>query len=157
MAGDLIDELAKVVAALERESIDYALCGGLAMAVYGRVRATVDIDLLVRPRQAAEAITVLHGLGFTIDALPMRLGNIGLEIRRVSRVDPKTGEVLSIDLLVPSSPALDGLFEDRRRLAWQGGTLWVVSRKALRQLKLLRGSGVDNDDISWLEDHEDED
>ena len=44
---DLYQELRKLIAALEEHQIDYALCGGLAMAVHDRPRATVDIDLLI--------------------------------------------------------------------------------------------------------------
>ena len=44
---DLYDELKAVLSALEKAEVPYALCGGLALAVYGHPRATVDIDLLV--------------------------------------------------------------------------------------------------------------
>ena len=44
---DLYEEMLQVVRKLEQERIDYALCGGLAMAVYDVIRATVDIDLLI--------------------------------------------------------------------------------------------------------------
>ena len=44
---DLYEEFRAVVTALEDRDIDYAVCGGLAVAVYTEPRATVDIDLLV--------------------------------------------------------------------------------------------------------------
>ena len=43
---DLYEEFKAIVAALGEQGIDYAVCGGLAMAVWGAPRATVDIDLL---------------------------------------------------------------------------------------------------------------
>ena len=46
---NLFDELMAVTQALDRQSVDYALVGGLAVAVWGAARATKDIDLLVRP------------------------------------------------------------------------------------------------------------
>jgi hypothetical protein len=42
---DLYEEFKAIVSALEEHRIDYAVCGGLALAVHGLPRATVDIDL----------------------------------------------------------------------------------------------------------------
>lgn len=155
MAHDLTEQLREVLGALEAGGIAYALCGGLAMAVYGRVRATVDVDLMVRKEQSDEAAAALARLGYTIEALPMHFREVGLAIRRVSRVDPETGELDTIDLLLPD-PELQDVWHDRRRLAWEGGEIWVVSPAGLSRLKSLRGSGVDQDDIAWLEELETE-
>jgi hypothetical protein len=53
----LYDELKALVAALNEEGVPYALCGGLAMAVHGFVRATEDIDLLVRPSDVERIVS----------------------------------------------------------------------------------------------------
>ena len=45
---DLYDELTNIVDALETASIEYAICGGIAVAIWAFPRATVDIDLLVQ-------------------------------------------------------------------------------------------------------------
>jgi hypothetical protein len=44
---DLVAELHVVADALVAAGVEFALCGGLAVAVHGHVRATRDIDLLV--------------------------------------------------------------------------------------------------------------
>jgi hypothetical protein len=44
-----IERALAVLAALEREQVEYVLVGGLALGVHGLVRATRDIDLFVRP------------------------------------------------------------------------------------------------------------
>lgn len=44
---DLLEELKRLTGILEKNRIPYALCGGLAMAVYARPRATLDIDLMI--------------------------------------------------------------------------------------------------------------
>jgi len=41
---DIIDELKGLISQLDQGGIDYALCGGLALAVYDRARATADIE-----------------------------------------------------------------------------------------------------------------
>ena len=43
---DLLEELKKLAAKLHSEGIEYALCGGLAMAIYAMPRATLDIDII---------------------------------------------------------------------------------------------------------------
>src|SRR5205807_7362830 len=44
---DLYEEFRRLISALDNNHIDYALCGGLAMAVYDHARATIDIDILI--------------------------------------------------------------------------------------------------------------
>jgi len=46
---DLLEELKKITQNLDKAGIDYALCGGLAIAIYARPRATLDIDIMVQP------------------------------------------------------------------------------------------------------------
>ena len=46
---DILGEYTEFVKSLEAEGIEYATCGGLAMAVHGYVRATKDLDFLIRP------------------------------------------------------------------------------------------------------------
>jgi hypothetical protein len=37
----LLDELSQLISALDENEIEYAVCGGLSMAIHGFVRATV--------------------------------------------------------------------------------------------------------------------
>jgi predicted nucleotidyltransferase len=43
----LLEQLRAILAALDHAGIEYALVGGLAVAVWGGPRATQDIDLLL--------------------------------------------------------------------------------------------------------------
>ena len=45
---DVLEELKKIAKKLHQAGIDYALCGGLAIAIYARPRATLDIDMMVQ-------------------------------------------------------------------------------------------------------------
>jgi hypothetical protein len=51
--------LAAAAAALEDAGLAYALMGGLAASIYGRPRATDDIDFLVKPTEAKQALEAL--------------------------------------------------------------------------------------------------
>lgn len=44
----LLDELSQLISALGENEIEYAVCGGLSMAIHGFARATLDIDILIR-------------------------------------------------------------------------------------------------------------
>jgi len=48
----------------ERESIDYALIGAFAMQAYGYVRATRDVDFVVRRQSQSKIVPYLESLGF---------------------------------------------------------------------------------------------
>lgn len=66
----LRDEMNLLIRALSQAQIPYALCGGLAMAVHGWPRATLDIDLLVEEqslpaiREVAKKLGYQHESGF---------------------------------------------------------------------------------------------
>jgi hypothetical protein len=145
---DLYDEFAALIASLEAAGADYAVCGGLAMAIYGFPRATVDVDLVVPPNGADKVLTCARDLGYAIPADPMSLAGGTVEIRRVTKVE--RGGLLSLDLLLVT-PAIESVWRERMRVRWEQGELWVVSRQGLVDLKRLRGSGQDQDDIKRLE------
>jgi len=51
--------------------VDYALCGGVALAIHGVPRATQDIDLLVRPEDLSRLREVARMCGFVFESFPM--------------------------------------------------------------------------------------
>ncbi len=146
---DLYQELSAFLRALEQEGTPYALCGGLAMAVWGKPRATLDIDVLIPEDAFARAREAARRCGYVFDAAPMTFAGGAVRIRRVTKTDPDTGEVLPIDFLL-LTPAIEAAFSTRERVAWDDGHLWVVSRGGMILLKQLRGSGQDRDDIEAL-------
>lgn len=152
---DLFDEFQALLAGLSERQIAYALCGGLAMAVYGIPRATLDIDLLIPDKSQDAVLDVARKLGYTFEAQKMSFARGMIKIRRVSKLDSKSGDVLTLDLLVVT-PAIRKVWESRIEVEWEKGKLWVVSREGLIALKSLRASGQDLDDIKCLEEDEDE-
>jgi hypothetical protein len=146
---DLVDELRKLVAGLDEHKIDYALCGGMAMGVYGRARTTIDIDLLILSDSLAEVFGIAKSLGYNIRGKDLSFVNGAVEIRRVSKIDPEDGELLSLDLLLVT-PAILAVWESRLEAEWEGGKLSVVSASGLIALKRLRSSDQDLVDIKAL-------
>ena len=99
--------------------------------------ATLTWRYLVDPSDAASLAVMTFGDG-------------SVEMHRLSKPDPASGDLLSLDLLVVT-PALAAAWETRERIRWEHGSIPVVSRAGLIAMKRLRGSGQDQDDIRALE------
>ena len=148
---DLYHELQAIIGALDKRKIDYALCGGLAMAVYGAPRATIDIDLLVLPENLQDIRSLVAELGYNLDALPMNFEGGAIQIHRISKLDEKAGDLLSLDLILVT-PKLSEVWENRHAVDWESGKISVVSPEGLITMKTLRKSGQDLDDIKKIEE-----
>ena len=152
----LFDEFSRLVSEFKKENIEYALCGGLAMAVYAFPRATLDIDILIKPESLEKAKTVAQRLGFTFDAGLMKFSDGAIQIYRSTKVSTDSSDTLILDMLL-LTPEIKEVWESKQILTWDQGDLPVVSPKGLIKLKSMRLSGQDQDDIKNLESIIDED
>jgi hypothetical protein len=152
---DILDELRELIAKLNQEKIEYALCGGLAMAIYALPRATLDIDLLIEAHSLDATRRAVNDLGFTFEAAPMEFHGGKIHIRRLSKIEPGTGETLSLDLLIVT-PEIKSAWDGRTKVEWEHGDISVVSPEGLILLKSFRRSGQDQDDINFLRSITDE-
>jgi hypothetical protein len=154
MAFNLIDELEALVEAFDREGIEYAICGALALGYHGVVRATDDIDVLVSPAQLADAIRVARSVGFDVPARKMTFGlkaGVPRDIQRVSKIDSANGNLLTLDLLVVA-PDLEEVWKTRIHIEpVPSKRLVVVSRDGLATMKKIAGRDQDLIDLRNLE------
>ena len=148
----LLDELSQLISALDENGIEYAVCGGLSMAIHGFVRATLDIDVLIRAESIENAFQVAAEKGFDIRGLDISFKESAVEIRRVSKIDDN-GEVLSLDLLLVT-PHVEDVWATRETIDFLGKRLWVVSREGLIKMKRLASRPQDLADIERLENEE---
>lgn len=147
---DLEQELVAIVDALTTAGVPYALCGGLALAVHGAPRATIDIDLLVRAEDCDRLRDVVGAVGFTVRARPMTFAGV-VQIERISKIDLADGETVMPDLLLVTAE-LEQVWDARESFSWNGRMLSVLSRDGLISLKTLRSSAQDLADIARLKD-----
>ncbi len=138
--------------ALEDEGLDYALCGGVALAVHGIPRATKDIDILVPPSAVERVRAVARSCGFKFDALPMTFRSSGISVRRFAKLIE--GQPLMLDVLVADS-VLQEVWERRERVEWQEGRLSVVSVDGLVTMKLAAARPQDLADVERLRELQD--
>jgi len=153
---DLLEELKKLSQKLDQAGIDYALCGGLAIAIYARPRATLDIDIMVQPDFYSEAKKAAQELGYTMASATMEFNEGAVKLQRLSKVDKVSGEYFILDLLIVT-PEIKNAWNDRKIIEWEGCPLKVVSPQGLILLKSLRNSGQDKEDIEYLRSLENED
>lgn len=144
---DLAAEFEAVLAVLAEREIEYAVCGGMAMAIHGYLRATVDIDLLIRPEDEERVYAAVEPIGYTFRAMPMRLDKGAMEIRRVTKL--VEGDPLMLDLLLVTAQS-EGVWRNRQTMTWRGKPVSVVSPEGLIALKLSRSSLQDLADIERL-------
>jgi hypothetical protein len=153
---ELFDEFSQLVSEFKNENIEYALCGGLAMAVYAFPRATLDIDILIEPESLEKVKTIAKRLGFTFDTGLMNFSDGAIQIYRLTKVSTDSSDTLMLDMLL-LTPEIKEVWESKQILTWDQGDLPVVSPKGLIKLKSMRLSGQDLDDIKNLESIIDED
>ena len=149
--AELLNEFARLIAEFDRRQVPYAVCGGWALTIHGAPRATIDIDLMVTPDDLDEAWRVTKELGYNIEGRPLEFREGGIQIRRLSKVDPETEALITIDFLLVTE-ATQQIWQTREVVDWeQRGNVSVVSREGLIQLKRLSGRGQDLVDIERLE------
>jgi hypothetical protein len=145
----LYEELQSVLEALDEAAVDYALIGGLAVAVWGAPRATKDIDLLVRRETLDQAKGAVRTRGFTLEALPFEFKD-GSEVHRVNKVDA-AGNLMTVDFMLVDTN-LESAWRDRTRLPLGQREVVVVSRDALIAMKARAARPQDIADIHNLQD-----
>ena len=145
---DLHDELTALVTGLDGEGVEYALIGGLAVAVWGAPRFTQDIDLLVRREDLVRAKAAARRCGFVLESFPMDFKD-GTELHRVSKM--VGAEHLMVDFMLVGSH-LQSAWDSRRRVPFEGGALSVVARDQLIAMKVAAGRQQDLLDVQKLQE-----
>ncbi|HEX9731679.1 MAG TPA: nucleotidyl transferase AbiEii/AbiGii toxin family protein [Thermoanaerobaculia bacterium] len=154
---DLYEEFVAVIDLLDEHGIDYAICGGIAVALHGHPRFTKDIDLLVRRPDVDRIADALEARGFLFRAgrVPFDVGGPHeRETFRISKIDGD-GDTLTVDLLVVNDRIAD-VWETREAFAWQEREVTVVSAQGLAKMKRLAGRDQDLLDLKKLGLTEDE-
>jgi hypothetical protein len=141
-------ELKALMVSLNEKGVGYALCGAMALSVFGCARATYDIDLLALGGNPAAVRDVARRLGFTLDAIPMYFVGGTVRIDRVTKTDPLSADFLSVDILSLAPELERGV--QIEQVQWNGIDLRIVSRESLIRLKELRGNPQDRADIDRL-------
>ena len=144
---DLYQELGALVTTLEARHIEYALCGGIALAIHGAPRATQDIDLLARQEDLDKIREASRDCGFIFESLPMDFSASGITIYRFTKLIDSVP--LLLDVLIADGP-LAAVWQSRLAVPFETGTIHVVSKTGLVTMKLAAGRPQDIADVKRL-------
>ena len=146
------DDMKELVLLFQKHEVEFAVCGGFAVAHYGFVRATMDFDLLILPtvQNAKRVMAALIEFGF---------GGAGLK----EETFMKSGTAITlgaqpnqIDLLTSmSTQATVDVLAHARQVHIQGMTMKVVSLDDLlfakKETKRAKDQ-IDYDELCRLRD-----
>lgn len=146
---DLIREFKLLIDVFNREGVEYAVCGGIAVTIHGYVRTTKDIDFLIRAEDADHVVQLAEQIGFLDDSGTIPFG-VGTERQTiVRRVKIEGRDLLMLDLILVS-PILEPAWKNRTRIEWEGRLVSIVSRDGLALMKSLAGRDQDLTDLKQL-------
>ena len=111
---NLADEFTALIVGLQAAHIDFAVCGGWAMALHGFPRLTRDIDFLVQPDDLLRILDIAKKCGYEEVVETLTLGprdNPTCVIRRINKFQallrpPEERLSVCVPSLLPPSPSL---------------------------------------------------
>lgn len=148
---NLRTELLQITQCLDEAGIDYALCGGLAVAAHGYPRLTKEIDILIQEEDVDSSQKALAAIEYDLASglIPFDTGTD--KERRLYRVSKAEGrELVTLDLLVVT-PVFQEIWITRESLEVDSRTIKIVSRDGLIKMKRIAGRLQDLADIEALE------
>lgn len=122
----ILRSLQRLLNLLEHKGIDYMIIGGYALPFYGRIRATIDIDLAVAIRSSEERKTFLNLLA--ANDFELGAGSTSIQSVVMVAVDRKEGIEMEI-WFKPDGIVFDKETLKRRRKASlsPGFDAWIIS------------------------------
>ena len=114
---------------------------------------------MARSEEIADAVAVAKLAGFDIPTRKMTFGlrtGTPREIQRVSKLDPETGALLALDLIVVNTE-LEQVWATRTTFHAGKRRMTVVSRQGLATMKRIAGRPQDLVELAKLEGTHDDD
>jgi hypothetical protein len=152
VASDIVlDVVERAVTLLTRHNVDYALVGGLALQPWGRLRSTLDVDLLLvaSEQEIPPLQEALWEEGFIFHhAAPTDLGHVSLIQTYVNHAD--SGLEIRVDFLLAGAEFHRNVVQRKVMTTINSHTFCVASCEDLILLKLLAGRPIDRVDAAEL-------
>lgn len=143
--NNLESELRDLVRLYNLERVEYALCGGMAVAIHGYPRFTKDIDFLIPAHSLERAKSVAAMAGFLDES--GRIPFPDCDVYRVLKIEGQEYRIL--DLLVPKSLETVA-WKQRQWFDWNGLPICAVSVEGLVEMKRAAARDQDLIDIKKL-------
>jgi hypothetical protein len=141
-------EFLKVVEAFNSAHLGFVLIGGLAVAVYGHVRYTKDIDVVIRESQLPKFKAVLESLDYIIDNGRLPFPSTGMTFYRMGKF--VNDSILSIDMLL--EPDDSKFFQNPFVVVNGPYEIAVAEKQLLIEMKSKSTRSKDQNDIEEIRD-----
>jgi hypothetical protein len=119
--------LGDLLAALREVGSEHVVVGGLAAGYHGRVRATIDVDLLVPKRRLKRLGAAMRPRGYSIRELP--------DMTRVYSKGEEDAESVADLVALESNPTLRAAAKAKEHASLLGHRVEIVQRGAFVALK----------------------
>ena len=152
MAGEVVLRAAsQAIRQLDESGTPYVLIGGVAIQAWGRIRSTLDVDLLlqVRPGSLPALVTAFREAGM----VPRRDAPIAIGDCRVLQLDFEDEDaflVVRIDLLIAGTPFHGEVVGRGLAVEIGGNSIRVATCEDLILLKLIAERPIDLVDAQEL-------
>lgn len=146
----LIEVLAKFAGELERRNFRYALIGGLAASIRGRIRATEDLDLILLCN-LDEALTLVQSLGDSgFSTLLKDYEKVARSALLIPLIDQASG--IQLDVAIGLSGFEKEIVERADPMIFEGHEFFVATPEDLVVMKVLAGRPQDLQDVKGIVD-----
>ncbi len=157
----MMDRFSSVFEALDVANARYVVVGGVAVNLYGHLRGTTDIDLVIdlAPEDARKTLAVLNQLGYR-PKIPVNAEDFADPQQREAWIRDKGMLVfplyneqtrLVIDVFVSYPLPFDELWERSQIVALKRGHVRIPALQDLLQIKREAGRPKDIEDVRELE------
>ena len=140
----------ELLAEFNAHGVEFLVVGAHALAAHGRIRATKDLDVWVRPspQNASRVLAALRAFGAPLYDLTEE------DLRTPGVVFQIGVEPIRIDILTAiDAVSFDEAWSDRLRAEFEGEPVAVLSRTMLMRNKAAAGRAQDLADVEWLEEN----
>lgn len=151
--NDLDRLILDVVEALEAFDIQYAVVSGYVAVLFGRARATEDIDLIVRPFDedvADELAATLEDAGYWGTAMPLDDLHETVADGLPVRIAPEGHRLPNVEMKFARNEYDDASLENSHTVRLPDGSLQIGSLELQIAYKLDMGAQKDFEDAVYL-------
>ena len=150
----LIEVLARFAGELKKRNLRYALIGGLAASMRGRIRATEDLDLILLSN-LDEALSLVESLGDRgFSPLLEDYETVARSALLIPIIDRASG--IQLDLAIGLSGFEQEVVERADPMILEGQEIFVATPEDLVVLKILAGRPQDLQDVKGIVEIHDE-
>lgn len=141
----LVRILKKLESVCKKSGVKLILIGGLATGLWGRPRATFDIDGLIslKKEKLKDFLFFLNKMGFKYSKVNPLKSIQGLSLLTLSYLKDK----IYIDLFIAENEFQKGIIKRAKKVSFQNLNLRIISAEDLILVKLQSGRARDIEDV----------